>query len=136
LAKQYRFLTEGILPFALCRLTVALNHKKDHIMKKIVTLALLSAFIAGPALADTTPAGVAGDVQNVQQDNGSIAKTQSDLAKDRAAKAQDKATGNWAGQAVDSVKIGGDKVTRSVKKTNKSGDQDNLNSDVNGAVNK
>ena len=111
-------------------------------MKKHITLALLSAFIAAapvsitPAHADDTPSGVASDVGAVQKDNQAIAKSQANLAKDRAAKAKDKATGNLGGQAVDSVKVGTDKVKRSEKNGEKSTDTKVLNSDVNDATSK
>ena len=87
-----------------------------------------------PAFADGTPAGVAVDVSTVQKDNQSLEKTDQDLAKDRAAKAQDKANGNLGKQAVDSVRIGADKVGRSAKQTEKTHDEKVLNSDVDSAV--
>src|SRR5271163_4746439 len=106
-------------------------------MTKLAAFVLLSIFIvATPALADDTPGGVAADVGAVQKDNHAIDKDNAELAKDRAAKAQDKANGNLGGQAVDSLSIGGDKVMKSEKGTEKSIDQKTLNNDVNSAVTK
>jgi hypothetical protein len=109
-------------------------------MKKFIALALFCAFAltvhAEPAHADDTASGVASDVNAVQKDNAAIGRTNSGLAKDRAAKANDKATGNMGGQAVDSVKVGVDKATRSEKNTEKSVDTKTLNSDVNNATTK
>jgi hypothetical protein len=113
-------------------------HKcKGKNMFKLVAITLLSALIiAAPAYADDTPSGVASDVGAVQKDNQALVNTNSQLVKDRAAKAQDKVSGDWSGQAVDSVKIGMDKMGRSEKETEKSTDKKVLDSDVNGAVNK
>ncbi len=106
-------------------------------MTKLVALTLLSAVIlVAPAYADDTPAGVASDVGSVQKDNQNLRDTNSALARDRAAKAQDKANGNWGGQAVDSVKIGYDKVVRGTQQTGKSSDTQTLNNDVNSATTK
>ncbi len=106
-------------------------------MKKFIIISFLSALIvAAPSMADDTPSGVAADVGAVQKDNSALGKTNADLAKDRAAKAQDKATGNWGGQAVDSTKIGADKVKRSVQGTEKSSDKRTLNSDMDSATTK
>ena len=109
-------------------------------MIKYATYSLLAALVlaipVAPALADDTPNGVASDVGAVQKDNQSLNKTNSDLAKDRAAKAQDKANGKLGSQAVDSLKVGADKVSRSEKKTEKSHDEKVLNSDVDSAVQK
>ena len=106
-------------------------------MKKFIALALLSAVVStAPAFADDTPNGVASDVGAVQKDNQAIGQTNTSLAKDRAAKAQDKASGNWGGQAVDSVKIGADKLGRGEKQTEKDTDTKTLNSDVNSATGK
>lgn len=106
-------------------------------MKKLLALTFLSVVVlTAPAFADDTPSGVASDVGAVQKDNAAIAKNNNALAQDRAAKSKDKANGNLGGQAVDSLSIGGDKVARSEKKTEKSGDQKVLNSDVNSATSK
>jgi len=65
---------------------------------------------------------VAGAQSNVAKDDAALAKAQSDLEKDRAEKAQDKASGNWAGQAFDSVAIGYDHTFKTEKSGEKSAD--------------
>jgi hypothetical protein len=104
-------------------------------MKKITTLALLATLaIAAPAFADDTPAGVASDVGAVGKDNQAINKSSSDLAKDRASKAANKANGNLGGQAVDSVKVGADKTMRSEKNMEKDHDKKTLKDDTNSVM--
>jgi len=106
-------------------------------MKKLMALAaLLTLILAGPVHADDTPSGVASDVNAVQKDNAALAQKNAQLAKDRAAKAKDKATNSYGSQAVDSVKIGADKLGRSEKEGEKSTDTKTLNGDVNNAVTK
>jgi hypothetical protein len=106
-------------------------------MTQLSTIALFSVLMfATPAFADDTPNGVASDVGAVQKDNQAIGKDNSELANDRGAKAQDKANGNLGGQAVDSLSIGGDKVMKSEKQTEKSTDKKIMNNDVNDATDK
>ncbi len=103
-------------------------------MKK--TLALTAAVLislAVPAFAQTG-ADVSSDVGAVQKDNTAMSKDQANLAANRAAKAQDKANGNWGSQAVDSVKIGANKTAISEKSTEKNYDTKTLNGDVNSAT--
>ena len=103
---------------------------------KLVAFAFLSTLMAGPVMADDTPSGIASDVGAVQKDNQALGKDNAELAKDRAAKAKDKANGNLGGQAVDSLSIGADKVTKSEKTTEKSTDKKILNNDVTNAQDK
>ncbi len=104
-------------------------------MKNHTALVLLSALLfSAPAFADTTPSDVSSDVGAVQKDNAAMAHDNYDLATDRTAKARDKATGNWSGQAMDSVNIGADKAMHTEKSSEKSTDQDIMNHDVNNAT--
>ena len=106
-------------------------------MTKFLALTVLAAsLLALPALADDSVGGVASDVGAVQKDNAAMAKSSAALAQDRAAKAKDKATGNIGGQAIDSLKVGTDKMGKSEKQSEKDTDKKVLNQDVNDAVNK
>lgn len=89
-------------------------------------LALLA--LAAPAFADDA-AGVASDAGAVAKDSVAIGGADLSLAKDRASKATNKATGNWAGQAVDSVALGYDHVFKTEKQGEKAVDQKVLDHD-------
>jgi hypothetical protein len=107
----------------------------SHLSAKLSLFALLSALVIAPAaFADDTPAGVAADVGAVQKDNQALSKDDADLARHRAAKAQDKANNAWGSQAVDSVNIGADKAKRSEKESEKSTDKNILHHDVDNAT--
>src|SRR5271170_6704051 len=98
-------------------------------MRTLLTLAFLVAIgFAAPAYADSAP-GIASDEGAIAKDNAALNKDQTTIEKDRAQKAQDKATGNWIGQAVDSVALGADHVMHTEKAGEKSTDKVILNQD-------
>jgi hypothetical protein len=94
-------------------------------MKKIITIALIGAFVvAHPVLAQTpNEEAIKADVQALDKDNAALAKDQKILAKDRAAKATDKANDDNGKQAVDSIKIGAVETAIGEKKAEKATDE-------------
>lgn len=102
-------------------------------MKKVILVVAAAMFsIAVPALAETY-ADQAQDIQSdkgaIQKDNTAVQHDNQNLVGNRAAKAADKAKGDWAGQAVDSVKIEANKATRTEKTSEKGLDQGIKNND-------
>ena len=104
-------------------------------MKKAMLLAACGLIgFAMPAFAETAEDQVQ-DIRNdnaaVQKDNTAIQHDNGNLAANRNAKANDKATNKPVGQAVDSVKIGANKAALSEKKTEKNIDKSTLQHDIN-----
>jgi hypothetical protein len=103
--------------------------------KHLSTFALVGALaLAGaPAFAAETKAEAQADVNAsagaVIKDEAVIQKQQDNLAANRASKAANKAEGDLAGQAVDSVKIGANQATIEAKKGEKEADKEILKHD-------
>jgi len=98
-------------------------------MKNVLVMALVGAtLVSGAAFADADD--VAADKGAIAKDNAAIAKQNDNVAANRAAKADAKATGSTTDQAVDSVKIGANKTARTEKNLEKDVDQKILNHDV------
>jgi len=93
-------------------------------MKKIITLTLTGVLaIANPAFAQSqNDENIKSDVNAIDKDNAALQKDHDTLARNRAAKAADKANGDYGKQAVDSVKIGANKATIDEKQAEKSAD--------------
>jgi hypothetical protein len=97
-------------------------------MKKIITIALIGTFsITSPLYAQSqNDENIKTDVQNLDKDNQALQEKNDNLNKDRAAKAIDKANDENGKQAVDSVKIGADKVGIEAKTLEKNMDEKTL----------
>jgi hypothetical protein len=93
-------------------------------MKKFLALAVLGAVLTLPACAyDDVNTDAAADAAAIHKDDAALAKNKANLAKHRAEKAHYKATGNTAGQAAASVKIGADHTKIGEKKMEKNADE-------------
>ena len=104
-------------------------------MKKILLLSTCALIgFSLPAFAETDSEKLQ-DIRNdsgaVHKDDAAIAHDNDNLAANRAAKAKDKANGNWGSQAVDSAKIGGNQAAVSEKKSEKDVDQNIMQHDIN-----
>jgi hypothetical protein len=98
-------------------------------MKKIILIAVAmmlgSAF---PAFAGSNT-DIQSDDTAIAKDNAAIQHDDQNLAANRAAKAAAEARGDWSTQALDSVKIEANKVTRTEKASEKGVDQGIKNND-------
>jgi len=103
-------------------------------MKKILFLSACALIgFSLPAFADTDSdklQDIHEDAGAIQKDDAAIAHRKDNLDANRAAKANDKATGAWGSQAVDSAKIGVNRAAISEKKTEKNVDQHTLDHDI------
>ena len=100
-------------------------------MRKFAVLVVLSALaLTAPAYAQSSASAVGSDVTAIGKDNVAQAKDQMTTAADRVQKAKDKATGNWTGQAVDSMALGKDHLLSTEKGGETSVDHTILNQDA------
>ena len=89
-------------------------------MRNFLILSLV--FFLGIVTVASAQSNTASDGSAVAKDDAAIAKTQTEIEKDRAQKARDKASGNWVGQAFDSMALGYDHVFYTEKSGEKSAD--------------
>jgi len=98
-------------------------------MKKIIPIALITVvgLLASVVYAQTqNDENIKADVQTLDKDNAALAKKQETLKRDRVAKANDKANDDNGKQAVDSMKIGVDKMGIEAKTIEKHMDEKTL----------
>ncbi|MDP9127380.1 MAG: hypothetical protein M3N08_03850 [Pseudomonadota bacterium] len=102
-------------------------------MTKSSIIAISALFsIALPALAETygdKAEDTRSDVHAIYKDDAAISHQKKHLRHNRAAKAADKARGDYGDQAVDSVKIGANKAALAEKRTEKDTDRQILTHD-------
>ncbi len=96
--------------------------------KLTFTLLLGTALVASQSFTQTNEVqqdrqDVQSDVGAVQKDDAALNKDQNKLDSDRAAKAADKANGDYGSQAAHSAAIGADKTMIGEKNAEKSTDQ-------------
>ena len=90
-------------------------------MSKFLALSVVSTLVLIlSACTDTRPSTLARDRAAVEEDHREIARAQALIEKDRAQKARDKASGNWVGQAVNSMALGAHHLQRIEKNAEKS----------------
>lgn len=87
--------------------------------KKIAFMAAFcSLALPGMVYAQTqNEENIKADVNALDKDNAALHEQHKKLSQDRAAKEQDKASGSYGKQAVDSMKIGADKAAIGEKET-------------------
>lgn len=98
-------------------------------MKKVIPIVLITAvgLLASVVYAQTqNDENIKADVQALDKDNAALVKQEETLRSDRAAKANDKLNDDNGKQAVDSVKIGVDKMGIKAKKIEKDMDENTL----------
>lgn len=88
-------------------------------------MALITAVgVVGPAYAQTqTDENIKADVQALDKDNKELIEQRESLSKLRADKAEDKAKGETTKQALDSLKIGVNKMDIEKKEIEKHSDE-------------
>ena len=100
-------------------------------MRNLLILSLAFFLVYGVVSVASAQSNIAVDGSAVAKDDAAIARAQTDLEKDRAEKARDKASGNWVGQTFDSMAIGYDHVFHTEKSGEKSADTIIMNHQAN-----
>lgn len=98
------------------------SQNQGIVMRHFLILSLAFLLGYGGVSVASAQSNTPSDASNVAKDEADIAKARMDIERDRAQKAQDKANGNWLGQAFDSLALGYDHVFHTEKMGEKSAD--------------